>query len=245
MRVIVYLKQVYTFWMVFSSNLSNEFYMHLEERFNGKQILDAETKVKSQDLFVAYRSLENILAFSAVFNSLESLKPLVKKSQKWNQDIYMAYRMIDLVMSYFKRYLENIDQEFKAWYYSAMTMSQSIDVQPIVTGLAKRWSQFGSNIEHDAPKSYYKRAVIVPFLVDINSNLQYREIIIFALLPSVILTNNYNINEAIELSFQGYKNEIVNGGFHFSTEVYGTTRRFNLWNNKSYQNKQKVDTTQK
>ena len=67
----------------------------------------------------------------------------------------------------------------------------------------------------------------------------------FALLPSVILTKNYNINEAIELSFQGYKNEIVNGGFHFSTEVYGTTRRFNLWNNKSYQNKQKVDTTQK
>lgn len=56
--------------------------MHLEERFNGKQILDAETKVKSQDLFVAYRSLENILAFSGVFNSLESLKPLVKKISK-------------------------------------------------------------------------------------------------------------------------------------------------------------------
>ena len=218
--------------------------MNLEESFNGKLTLDAERKAKSQDLFVAYRSFENILAFSAVFNSLESLKPLVTKSQKWNQDIYMAYRMIDLVMSYLKRYLENIDEEFKAWYYFAMTMSQSVDVQPTVTWIAKSWSRFNSNIEHDGPKSYYKRAVIVPFLDDINSQLQYRKIIIFALLPSVILTNNYNINEAIELSFQGYKNEIVNGGSHFSTAVYGTTRRFNLWNNESYQNKQKIDTTQ-
>ena len=218
--------------------------MHLEGRFNGKLTLDAETKVKLQDLFVAHRSFENILAFSAVFNSLESLKPLVTKSQKWNQDIYMAYRMIDLVMSYLKRYLENIDEEFKAWYYFAMTMSQSVDVQPTVTWIAKSWSRFNSNIEHDGPKSYYKRAVIVTFLDDINSQLQYRKIIIFALLPSVILTNNYNINEAIELSFQGYKNEIVNGGSHFSTAVYGTTRRFNLWNNESYQNKQKIDTTQ-
>ena len=130
--------RVYTFGSVFSSNLCNEFYMHLEERFNGKLTLDAETKVKLQDLFVAHRSFENILAFSAVFNSLEPLKPLVKKPQKRNQDIYMAYRMIDLVMSYLKCYLENIDEEFKSWYYFAMTMSQSVDVQPSVTRLAKR-----------------------------------------------------------------------------------------------------------
>ena len=46
------------------------------------------------------------------------------------------------------------------------------------------------------------------------------------------------------MPFQGYKNEIVYEGSHFSTEVYGITRRFNLWNNESYQNKQKVDPTQ-
>ena len=63
-------------------------------------------------------------------------------------------------------------------------------------------------------------------------------------MSSVILSNSYNINETIELSFQRYKNEIVNGGSHFSTEVFETTRRFNLCNNKSYQNKQKVDITQ-
>ena len=54
-------------------------------------------------------------------------------------------------------------------------------------------------------------------------------------------SNNYNIDEATELLFQGYKNEMVNEGVHFSSEV---RRWFNLWSNKSYQKKQKNDTAQ-
>ena len=54
-------------------------------------------------------------------------------------------------------------------------------------------------------------------------------------------SNNYNIDEATELLFQGYKDEMVNEGVHFSSEV---RRWFNLWSNKSYQKKQKNDTTQ-
>ena len=54
-------------------------------------------------------------------------------------------------------------------------------------------------------------------------------------------SNNYNIDEATEWLFQGYKNEMVNEGVHFSSEV---RRWFNLWSNKSYQKKQKNDTTQ-
>ena len=50
-------------------------------------------------------------------------------------------------------------------------------------------------------------------------------------------SNNYNIDEATELLFQGYKNEMVNEGVHFSSEV---RRWFNLWSNKSYRKKQKM-----
>ena len=82
------------------------------------------------------------------------------------------------------------------------------------------------------------RAVAEPFLNDINSHLQDRlqnrnHIDIFALLSSVMsmLSNNYNIDEATELLFQGYKDEMVNEGVHFSS---GVRRWFNLWSNKSY-----------
>ena len=54
-------------------------------------------------------------------------------------------------------------------------------------------------------------------------------------------SNNYNIDAGIELLFQGYKNEMVNEEVHFSLEV---GRWYKLWNNKSYQEKQKIDTTQ-
>ena len=61
------------------------------------------------------------------------------------------------------------------------------------------------------------------------------------MLPSVISTNVYDIDEATELLFQGYKNEMVDEGVDFSSEV---RRWFNLWSNKSYRKKQKNDTTQ-
>ena len=89
----------------------------------------------------------------------------------------MTYNQIDLVMSYLKRYLENIDEKFKASYNFPTTMVQSVNVQPSVFRLAKGWSRFSSNTENDGPESYYKRAVTVPFLDDITSQLQYREVI--------------------------------------------------------------------
>ena len=88
--------------------------MYLKDRFDEKQTWDAETREKSQGLFVATLSFEDILAFSVVFNCLQPLKPLVIKLQKQNQDIYMAYSTTDLVISDLKHYRENIDEEFKA-----------------------------------------------------------------------------------------------------------------------------------
>ena len=47
-------------------------------------------------------------------------------------------------------------------------------------------------------------------------------------------SNNYNIDEATELLFQGCINKMVIERVHFSSEV---KRWFNLWNNKSHEKK--------
>ena len=78
--------------------------MYLEERFKEKLTWDAKAKGKLQGLFVATRSFEYILDLSVVFDWLDSLKSLATKLQKQNQDIFMAYSMIDIVMSDLKRY---------------------------------------------------------------------------------------------------------------------------------------------
>ena len=172
--------------------------MYLEERLKEKLTWDAEAKEKLQGLFVATRLFECILALSVVFDWLESVKPLATKWQKQNQDIFMAYSVIDIVMSDLKRYWENIDKDFKICYKLPKTRAQLVNVQPSVPRLAKRWSRSRCNVENDALKSYHKRAVAVPFPDDVNSQLQGRlkdrdHIDISAFLPSIMSANIYNI----------------------------------------------------
>ena len=74
----------------------------LEEKYNENWTLDAETKIKAQELFTTTKLFEHILAFCLVFNWFEPLMRLVSKLQKRNQDIYKGYQMIDNVTSELK-----------------------------------------------------------------------------------------------------------------------------------------------
>lgn len=69
------------------------------------------------------------------------------------------------------------------------------------------------------------KAVAKPFLDDISSELQDR------LQDRILSFINFNIDETTALLSQGYKNEMVYEGLHFSSEV---RRWLNLWNSKSY-----------
>ena len=87
-------------------------------------------------------------------------------------------------------------------------MAMSAEVRASVFRLATGWTRFRSDVENDVSKSYCKRALAVPFLDDINSQLHDRlqnwnHVHIVALLPSVITFNNHNIDEAKDLWFQG------------------------------------------
>ena len=54
--------------------------------------------------------------------------------------------MIDLFISNLKRYRQNIDKEFQAWYNLATTMAQTVDVQSCVPRPAKGCSRVRSNV---------------------------------------------------------------------------------------------------
>ena len=119
----------------------DDFYKHLEEKYNENWTCDAETKIKAQGLFAATKSFEHILAFSLVFNGLEEpLKPLVKKLQKRNLVIYKAYQMTDNVISELKGFSDNLDIEFKNWFNFAVKLGEEVNTVPSVPRLAKRWS---------------------------------------------------------------------------------------------------------
>ena len=65
--------------------------MELEEKCKEKRSWDKETVSKAQGLFATCWRFGRLVAFAVLYNGLESLKPLVTKLHKRNQDIYEAY----------------------------------------------------------------------------------------------------------------------------------------------------------
>ena len=131
-----------------------------------------DTKTKAHGLYAACSSFTHIVAFSVLFNGLEPLKPLVVKLQKRNQDIFKGYYMIDTIVSDLMDYRRNVDKEFSIWYGFAVKMANSIDVEPSTPRIAKYWSKYRNNVDHDSTESYYKRSIAVPFLDDIISQIR-------------------------------------------------------------------------
>ena len=117
---LLYKATVFTFEQIKNRNLYDDFYKHLEEKYNENWTQNSETKIKAQGLYAETKSFEHILAYSLVFNGLKPLKPLVTIFQKRNQDIYKAYQMIDNAVSDLKGFRDNVDIEFEHWFNFAV-----------------------------------------------------------------------------------------------------------------------------
>ena len=105
-------------------NLYDEFYKHLEEKYNENWTWDAENKAKTKGLLAALKSFEHILEFSLFFNGLEPLNPLVTKLQKRNQYIYQAWQMIRNVISELKGFSGNVNIKFEHWFNFAVKLGE-------------------------------------------------------------------------------------------------------------------------
>ena len=134
----------------------------------------------------------------------------------------MAQGTIDSVMSDLKRYRENIDEEFKVWHNLAMTMTQSVAVQPSVSQLVKGWTKFRSNVENESPSikklQQYHFLMISIHNFQTDYKIEIIQIYLFCYPPQcrlIFITQMRQQNS----SFQGHKNEMTNKGVHFSSEV--------------------------
>ena len=213
-----------TFESVLMPHLYNEFYAYLEDKFEEKWTWDADAKTKAQGLYAACSSFAHIVAFSVFFNGLEPLKPLVVKLQKRNQDIFKGYYMINTIVSDLMDYRRNVDKEFSIWYGFAVEMANSIDVEPSTPRIAKCWSNYRDNVDHDSTESYYKRSMAVSFLDDIISQIRDQtkdrsHVEIFRLLPSVMFAKDCSIEESCEILLTKFENEMFDEGLHFRHEL--------------------------
>ena len=137
----------------------------------------------------------HLIAFSVLFHGLDPVKPLAKKLQKRNQDIYAAYHLIDEVADQVESLRKNVDAEFTDWYEMAKEMAEKVGVGPSMPRLAPCWSRFRNNVENDGPFTYYKRDVAIPVMEALHSHLvaqmkDRNHVELFALLPSILVCND-------------------------------------------------------
>ena len=139
--------------------------------------------------------------------------------------------MIDTIVSDLMDYRRNIDKEFSIWYGFAVKMSNSIDVEPSTPRIAKCWSKYRNNVNHDSTESYCKRSTAVSFLDDIISQIRDQtkdrtHVEIFRLLPSVMFAKDYSTEESCEMLLTKFKNEMFDEGLHFRHEL---KRWYKMW----------------
>ena len=77
---------------------------------------DKDTITKAQGLKASLLSFQAVVVFITTKNILEEVKALASKLQKWDQDTFEAYMMVDEVIQNVKSARKNLDSDFQIWY---------------------------------------------------------------------------------------------------------------------------------
>ena len=205
-------------------NLYKDFYDHLSEKFDEDWTWDVDTKSLAQGLYKSCTKFEHLVAFSVLFNGLEPVKPLAKKLQKRNQDIYTAYHNVDQVLTQLKSFRDNMDEVFEEWYDFAKNMGAKVGVEPSMPRIAPCWSRYRNNVCNDGPLDYYKKAIAIPVIDDLLNNLTERMkdrnlVDLFVILPSILVNKTLNLKSIAKEIYDKFSDELVDNDIAFFNEL--------------------------
>ena len=135
------------------------------------------------------------------------------RKQKQNQDIYVAYSMINLLTYDLKSYRETVNERLKPWYSFVTVVARLVDIQPFLPWVVKRCSRFRCNEENfdsiyliiTNPYIYNNRYI---FPDNIISQFNYRlkhYPLVFVIVSPVIHFKTYSIDETVEALWKGLK----------------------------------------
>ena len=118
---------------------------------------DSDTRVKAQRLKASLSSFQTLAVLLITKNVLDEVKSLAAKLQKWDQDIYEAYRMVDAVIDRVKVHC-TIDTTFSSWYDEILELTEKISATesiPRKTSIQRNHS----NTPSASPQEHYIVAI--------------------------------------------------------------------------------------
>ena len=73
-------------------------------------------------------SFQTVTVFITTENILDEVKTLASKLQKWDQDIFEAYMMVDEAIANIKSVRKNIDSDFQVWYKQILDLAEKLGI---------------------------------------------------------------------------------------------------------------------
>ena len=137
--------------------------------------------------------------------------------------------MIDKVLSKLWDIQSNIDTEFKVWFTFAVDMAKSVVVEPSFPWTARCWSRYRNKVPGEDSETYYRRSIAIPVMNDAITNFQDRmsdrnHTEIFALLPSICLSPDFDIEQSSVKLYDLFKTE-----FNLATRFTIFRSKFKRW----------------
>ena len=131
---------------------------------------DRETKTKAQGLKASLSSFQMITVFVTTKNVLDEVKIIASKLQKCEQDIFEAYEMVGTVIENIESTRKNIDSILCSWYDEVKILAENVGV----TESLPRKTSLQRNIPSDSACDHYKRAIAIPLLDSLLSQMKKR-----------------------------------------------------------------------
>ena len=160
----------------------------------------------------------SIFRFTCFFGDMSRagipvLKPLSVKLQKRDLDVYEAYTNSNNVTDDLQDIRDNMEDIWTEWFDLAVTTAANVGVVPSIPRRTNQ-QQHRDNVPAQTPSDYYKRAVAIPLLDHLQSEMKTyfnptNDIVLsslFNLLPELEAVGDKNPD--IEAALEFYENDL-------------------------------------
>ncbi len=134
---------------------------------------NSDSERDARGLFHGITQFHFMVCLVVVSRCLEVTRPLTKQLQSSTFDVVASNQKVTLLFVTLQRIRREISELHTKWYSEAENLASSIDVAPSKPRTAQR-QVHRANMPSDTVSQYYERAVTLPFLDHLTSQLQTR-----------------------------------------------------------------------
>ena len=142
----------------------------IKELMDQKWNWDAETKSKAQGILGQFGEFETLVSLIVNKNVLYPLREITTKLQQRDLDVKSAYSLLDTVKKDLQILRDEVEVRFDGWYEEVLALATRIGTEERMR--RAKACVFRATHPAENAKEYFRRAIAIPFIDDVISQLK-------------------------------------------------------------------------